>query len=237
MSGKLQGEIFTLDLPPTLRNCERVLSAIANHADDDGQGAYPGIELLAWELRKSERQVKRDLQQLRTAGILIATAYEHGGNGKATRYAVQLAHVPGKPCPACEQRNQHAAGCRRSKLRLHEQTAEKVTVSIDGEKGDIAVSPLAISTTLVDADGGSGAGGEVEVGSVPIDDASDTGADEQRVTSSGVVKRFAVSSCICVCGRRITACEDPRQYPPQHAPGCPYSQASPGGLRAAGMAA
>ena len=47
-----------------------VMLAIADHCHDDGDGAYPSIEILARKTRLSSRQVKRVVQQLEASGEL-----------------------------------------------------------------------------------------------------------------------------------------------------------------------
>lgn len=47
-----------------------VLLMIANHAHADGTGAYPSVATLATECRMSERQVRRIIEALETAGEL-----------------------------------------------------------------------------------------------------------------------------------------------------------------------
>ena len=48
-----------------------VLLAIADHAHDDGGGAYPSIDTLAFKSRLSTRQVKRVLHELVESGELV----------------------------------------------------------------------------------------------------------------------------------------------------------------------
>lgn len=47
-----------------------VLIALANHAHEDGTDAWPSIERIAWESRKSERQVQRALAELEELGLI-----------------------------------------------------------------------------------------------------------------------------------------------------------------------
>ena len=48
-----------------------VLLAIADHAHDDGSGAHPSIDTLAFKSRLSTRQVKRVLNELVESGELV----------------------------------------------------------------------------------------------------------------------------------------------------------------------
>ena len=56
------------DLPAAL---VVTLIAVARYANPDGRNAYPRVEVVAQATRKSERQVKRDLAELRKLGLLI----------------------------------------------------------------------------------------------------------------------------------------------------------------------
>lgn len=47
-----------------------VLMGLANHADKYGRGAYPSQQTLADYARKSVRQVRRDLEDLKAAGLI-----------------------------------------------------------------------------------------------------------------------------------------------------------------------
>jgi hypothetical protein len=47
------------------------LVAVARHANNEGCNAYPSVPTIASATRKSERQVKRDLAELRQLGLLL----------------------------------------------------------------------------------------------------------------------------------------------------------------------
>ena len=55
------------DVPPHL---VATLVGLANHADRNGQGAYPSQATLAHYTRKDERSVRRDLIQLEELGLI-----------------------------------------------------------------------------------------------------------------------------------------------------------------------
>jgi DnaD/phage-associated family protein len=59
-----------------------LLLAIADHAHDDGDGAYPSVETLASKCRQSERNVQRLLRELSTLGEIVIRDQEgpHGCN-------------------------------------------------------------------------------------------------------------------------------------------------------------
>lgn len=54
-------------LPP---QCFGVLMGLAAHADGRGAASYPGVPLLARYARKSERQVRYDLERLTGLGLI-----------------------------------------------------------------------------------------------------------------------------------------------------------------------
>ena len=65
-----------------------LLLAIADHAHDDGDGAYPSIETLARKIRMSERHTSRMIQELVQSGEL-AVKYKDGPKG-ANLYRVTM---------------------------------------------------------------------------------------------------------------------------------------------------
>lgn len=89
MSIAIMSRLFKL----TLGSCERKLLAIrlADFADDDGRGIYPGVARLARETDLSERTVQRKLKEFVDEGILIVKAEASGRPGQATRYDFDLA--------------------------------------------------------------------------------------------------------------------------------------------------
>lgn len=81
-----------------------VLLAIADHAHDDGAGAWPSLETLGKKARMSERGVRYALRKLQDAGELVVE-YKAGPKG-SNRYKVVLTDpaniaggttVPGAP--------------------------------------------------------------------------------------------------------------------------------------------
>jgi hypothetical protein len=88
MSGKLMGQVYSLLLTRSERD---VLLALADHADDDGRNARPGVGYMAWKTELSTRQVERCLLALRRKGIIARVG--GGGNGKATEYLIDLSQA------------------------------------------------------------------------------------------------------------------------------------------------
>lgn len=87
MSYKLVDQVYSLKLT---RPEQAVLVCVCRRAGDDGTGAHPSADTIAWELDYDERHVRRLLNQLESAGILVAVAYGKGGAGRATEWEVHL---------------------------------------------------------------------------------------------------------------------------------------------------
>lgn len=94
MSGKVSGQVWECDLP---RPEKYVLLALADHADHDGEGVKPGIELVAWKTQYDIRQVQRLVRSLEAMGALVPVEFERGGRGKVTLYRIDLSAVPRLP--------------------------------------------------------------------------------------------------------------------------------------------
>ena len=94
MSAKLMGQVWDLDLP---HNLQLVLLSLADHAQHDGTGVFPGVELTAYKTGYSIRQVRRVLRQLEAAGLIVPTAREDGGRGHATEYELHFENGTRKP--------------------------------------------------------------------------------------------------------------------------------------------
>lgn len=63
---------------------------LADFADDEGRGIYPGVERLAAETELSERTVQRILADFESEGILICRQRATGRPGMANRYDFDL---------------------------------------------------------------------------------------------------------------------------------------------------
>ena len=94
MSAKLMGQVWDLDLP---HNLQLVLLSLADHAQHDGTGVFPGVKLTAYKTGYSIRQVRRVLRQLEAAGLIVPTAREDGGRGHATEYELHFENGTRKP--------------------------------------------------------------------------------------------------------------------------------------------
>jgi hypothetical protein len=73
---------------------QSVLLVFADHANDDGSGARPGLPRVAWKTNYSLRQVKRIVGDLRDRGVLEVE--KPGGGRRATTYRLRLDRVPAK---------------------------------------------------------------------------------------------------------------------------------------------
>src|SRR5437879_5273234 len=71
-----------------------VLLAIADHAHDDGGGAWPSVETLAKMARLTERQVQRALRHLERDLHELGVTYG-GGRRKTSRYRIRLDMLKG----------------------------------------------------------------------------------------------------------------------------------------------
>jgi hypothetical protein len=84
VSVKTSGRVWELDLPP---NVKYVLLALADHADHDGDHAFPGEELLAAKTGYTERNVRRILRILEEMEIIYCTS-EGRGAGYKSEYSI-----------------------------------------------------------------------------------------------------------------------------------------------------
>lgn len=78
-----------------LGGCNRKLLAVrlADFADDEGRGIYPGVKRLASETELSERTIQRILADFVSEGILVVVKEATGRPGQATRYDFDLARL------------------------------------------------------------------------------------------------------------------------------------------------
>lgn len=90
MSAKTMGQVWDLDIP---HNQLLVLLAMTDHADHSGGNMYPSMGLIAHKTGYSERQVKRVIKALVSAGILIL---EKIGNGTVNVYRVDFSNAKKK---------------------------------------------------------------------------------------------------------------------------------------------
>lgn len=92
MSVRVQSHVWDLDLPTTEK---MVLLILADHADDEGQNAWPSVARIARKASISERQVQRILRSLCDSGF-IAVERQAGGSReqredrRPNRYTIRM---------------------------------------------------------------------------------------------------------------------------------------------------
>jgi hypothetical protein len=79
------GEIFSLPIPSIEK---LVLLALADHARDDGTGAYPSIDLLARKSSLSRRGTQKVMRRLEQDGWIVPSKVSHGR--RTTEYRISL---------------------------------------------------------------------------------------------------------------------------------------------------
>jgi hypothetical protein len=94
----IMSRVFRMNLGGVSRKLLAV--RLADFADDEGRGIYPGIKRLAAETELSERTIQRILGDFVDDGILVVVKEASGRPGQATRYDFDLTalfgYIPGK---------------------------------------------------------------------------------------------------------------------------------------------
>ncbi len=83
MSAKILGQVWDLQLTAAK---QLIMLALADHADHNGDNAYPSIDLIAWKTGYSERQVRRILKALVKDKILLQVSRP----GRTSVYSIRL---------------------------------------------------------------------------------------------------------------------------------------------------
>lgn len=89
MSGKLVGEVYEKEVDGM---AQRVLLAMADHAQDDGSQCFPSMPRLAWKLGVSTRTIIRTVKDLEETGVLEVER----ANGRSNEYRIRLDAIPDK---------------------------------------------------------------------------------------------------------------------------------------------
>lgn len=76
-----------LDLPLD-PSSKLVLVVLADHANNDGEGIYPGNERIARRASLSKRQTQRVLAHLESHGIIRREKWAQGGHGHAVEWSI-----------------------------------------------------------------------------------------------------------------------------------------------------
>ncbi len=105
--------------------CNRKLLAVrlADFADDDGRGIYPGVDRLAQETELSERTVQRILADFEREGILVCRQRATGRPGVANRYDFDLARL-------------FAYDAEKAQAESKSETGDSVSPVVAAERGD-----------------------------------------------------------------------------------------------------
>lgn len=179
------GQVWELRLP---RNQKNVLLALADHADHNGENAFPGVELLAWKTDYSERQVQAILRELeagadeaedgRAGPVIEPMGPTTGGRGYATAYRLLLDNAPRK-APLAPRRHRWK-GAKTSPFPRAASGKGEVPpakrVKSGAEKGEVATAPQPSGTVR----------GEPSTRSVAAQPARGAGPDsQQRVENRG----------------------------------------------------
>lgn len=90
MSALLLGRSFYV---PVDQSSKLVLLALADHANDDGNAARPGLARLEVKTGLSRRTVQRALAHLEEHGVITACGYRSGGAGRATHWTLNVALI------------------------------------------------------------------------------------------------------------------------------------------------
>jgi hypothetical protein len=124
MSIAIMSRLFKVSLGGPSRKMLAV--RLADFADDDGRGIYPGIERLSRETELSERTVQRLLKDFVDEGLLVIVRHASGRPGLATCYDMDL--------DALERiAARHATGDTMSPVKRGDMDAETGDISdVDG---------------------------------------------------------------------------------------------------------
>jgi DnaD/phage-associated family protein len=113
MSVKTMGMIWEIEVA---QRDLLVLLALADHADHNGNNAYPSLALIAWKIGASERTVSRALKRMERAGILEARQRP----GKTTIYSIHPERATQKaPFKATDPGHSYVTPAKLSPLTSH----------------------------------------------------------------------------------------------------------------------
>ena len=87
MSIRLMDAALDLPLDSTSK---LVLVVLADHANNDGDGIYPGNTKIARRASISIRQTSRVLKHIEDHGIISRVKYPKGGHGKSVEWAINV---------------------------------------------------------------------------------------------------------------------------------------------------
>lgn len=128
MSIKAQTHVWESDLS---RPQMLVLLAMADWADDHGEGVYPSVNRVAWKTGYEPRQIRRILAQLRKAGLLIRVRAPE--NGRGVEYTIALHQLPKKES-------------FKDWLARHKAAGEDMSDTDEEQEGEVKMTPLSPET-------------------------------------------------------------------------------------------
>ncbi|PNS09823.1 helix-turn-helix domain-containing protein [Solilutibacter silvestris] len=115
MSNLLMGQVFQLDLEPSIK---LVLMGLADAADDRGGSCFPAVATIARKASISERQAQRNLKLLREAGWCYIESHKNGGRC-TRRYRLNVGKLREKSDDA--MRGDKLSSLKASNERRHER--------------------------------------------------------------------------------------------------------------------
>lgn len=139
MSAKVMGQVY--DYVTSARE-QAVLLALADHADHNGDNAFPSVALIAWKTGMSDRGVQLILARLRERSVLVEQRAAHAQRPRTYRIVLNaldpkpafrpkrgVAHAPQTGEVAAPMTGEAAAGVTGA-------AAAPVAVDETGEAGD-----------------------------------------------------------------------------------------------------
>jgi hypothetical protein len=94
MSIRVMAGVFDLSISSTEK---LVLLALADHARDDGTGAYPAVNTLARKTSLSRRGIQKILRRLEQASLIAQKGTVRCGRGETVEYRITLQTGKGEP--------------------------------------------------------------------------------------------------------------------------------------------
>lgn len=149
MSAKLMGQVWDLDLP---HGELWVLMAICDHADHDGNGAHPGLDLLEYKTGYSRRQIQRIITALEIKQIIIQVS-GGVGRGQIQTYSIRLENAPYKKRTQCHLKENIKEDKVTPINRLKGDILSQEKVTFETLKGDISDAPFYKEEPLLTMEG------------------------------------------------------------------------------------
>jgi helix-turn-helix protein len=126
----MMAKVWELDLPQPLK---LLALAMADFADDDGDGIFPSIEYIAWKVGAVDRTVQRQLRVLEGSGILevIAVKGIRHPNGRWTRLWAIHPERGDKLTPLVRMSPNDATGVKRRRLGRQNCVTQSISYPLD----------------------------------------------------------------------------------------------------------